>query len=766
MQPSQPSRLPPNRIYVNSPQEAPPGVPLYYGPRGGLYYVPQPQEEVPVTPEGVLERLPKDLEPYKEVVSLWEEFSKKVYDFDRDNIRNLVETLWQETLRSGRLEYTEGDLRQALESVSEDMNLITVIKQKVVEELVHRAQGKLDEDFIVTCLKGWGSGKNEALAMVRAAASQLFGVPLDPTTKDYLTIYRSLLGMPKDEAISNTARLLEISYKWTQELLEAAGIKELVLTRGLGYSAGYMGSIPMPDENSLVLLTPSLGRYGIFGKIDTKAYVPYSISSYAGSLKRSLPFSASRASAMQVKGYDLVNLARDVNFLKDEYGDYLPYIQTTRPANLSIMIVARTPREKIASLCLTGFGCVPESELLVMGLPEDHVAFWATNTNHKEYLDASAVLPKAHGLLAMPGGKKLIEEHPSEHAFYYTSFTARNDVSYVLETPDEPPPLSFRLLFDQDTEDLSKEWRKNYRKLSKQWQARKEGDKIFDVISRGVEALVPYHRGSPIGKNGATQKLAFSNPVASALLSLLNRESEILYPTYASEERDKDDDLVDSLKLIAALGWDDLKKASRRIVRAAADSAALISLDFTFRQPFYISGLSTEAEALGWRKGSVGSFVLGRVKEETPWNPSELLRANPSLPVPVFYTFPYWGEADKDIELVGGSVYPDPFTLVVRDEDELPNIVFEDPDGKLYTYYHRIIVPVRGNEESFFAIPSLSEEVENVFFLPIRPLRNVRYAVAKVPAIIGMDRKIVKVDLANEQFPLGPDSIAFIRRGE
>jgi hypothetical protein len=33
--------LPPERVYVDSPEEAPPGVQLYTGPRGGLYYVPE-----------------------------------------------------------------------------------------------------------------------------------------------------------------------------------------------------------------------------------------------------------------------------------------------------------------------------------------------------------------------------------------------------------------------------------------------------------------------------------------------------------------------------------------------------------------------------------------------------------------------------------------------------------------------------------------------------------------------------------------------------
>jgi len=282
--------LPPNRIYVSSPAEAPPGADLRYGPRGGLFYVPSAREQVPqefVSSSAIRELIRLDLlgreERLDEIYYVRHEITKGVLaDFlsiaEAKQSRDLVAELrgmfdpdekeegpyrfkvweklvpsWLDTLHVDVPYGLAEKIRQGLAGQQIDI-LAPDIKNIICEELSYRTGH--DYEDINRFLRLWAGFRDMRMVIQLIAALRF-------QRTDFL---RDMPEADKRRASEEFSMevgedILSHSYEWTQEVLAKAGVTSIALMRGMDFDPGSR-LVPLPDpQEHFVALVPISTRY-------------------------------------------------------------------------------------------------------------------------------------------------------------------------------------------------------------------------------------------------------------------------------------------------------------------------------------------------------------------------------------------------------------------------------------------------------------------------------------------------------------------------
>jgi hypothetical protein len=424
-------QLPANRVYIESPEEAPPGVTVHEGPRGGLFYVPSEryepaalsaEERYSLTLDQLLkgDRL-QGIEIRRNFLSTVPDVLKSVRasllrDYrDKELFRDILWDTWLTTLTDNQVEelgLSPGEI-DSIKTISDDIR--SRIKQAVSREIAKRL-GKYSVEHASAFLRAWAKGSEPAIP-IRLAVGEWRGVPV-PIHPEEIESYEKNPLHPLNEVIGNlrdsveySKEVLPIIYEWTQDVLEKAGIEELRLARGLEFSDRTYGAVPLPDPLEHVMLLDSNVKgtlvVGILGKVNPEAYKDLGVESWSYdmdtlvlfSAQRELPGRVPRAARIPPAPTSLEETLRDPNqkvqILAAKEDRELPYFEhfadqlsvpemspfrnPSRPIAMSVALLGTSKRADILSTALTGMGCMPEHEVILLKPPEDTVGVWVLN---------------------------------------------------------------------------------------------------------------------------------------------------------------------------------------------------------------------------------------------------------------------------------------------------------------------------------------------------------------------------------------------------
>jgi hypothetical protein len=727
--------LPPRRVYVQSPEEAPPGVQLYTGPRGGLYYIPSSGAKGSAEPLEILGLRPEQ----QQLVAQLDGFLRKESVLDRNGMVHAFRA-WMETLQT---EAPMGlSLPESSRSLWYDANVRSPVKRKIVEEISFRSEGVLSEDKVTEYLAGWAQMSEDALATLRIAASQLWGTELFGTLKEQSK------RIPQREL--DLAKLfLEISYLWTQELLEKLGIEEVQVYRGVHHFLEESQQIPAPSKGGIFVVSPQHPRaVGYWGTLDVNSYPPLPLSSFSGDLRIADTFSSF--------GAPIPAHSRPVSLPDQVARDYLSFPRMDRnrlertdtSSIITTMIIGTVNRRDIRSSCLTGLGCLPEAELLLSDYPKDHVAIWATdfsreNANQDDYGDMQPDHQYARAMHFLPGEQDLflvkdvsfLKAVPKEEAEGTTRFFVRDWVkgtkAYVTPSHNNmyapaasqvmgSTPPSDELPLDEWNDQF--DWSGFQKDISRKFFSAMD-QKVARLLKHAVQPFIDADRQSI----SSLSRGRF--PETSALLSLINEISRIKYPVFWTEQDDAS--FRSALRMVLGLAWDDLLEFSEKAWERVPELVHKLNFEFGYHRPLLLEGTQPIAVSHNWREtiteeepplspDGYQPFFLGI---SPSWDPSPYLQV-PQIAFPYFFG-PYDRKSLDRYNVL---------SIQVSGLHDLREI-----QRSYVSFRHLVRADVEKNYRKFLILPDTGEGF-GLAFLPIEPLVDVETAVATVRCYGGNTR--------------------------
>ena len=386
------------RTYVETPEEAPEGVPVETGPKGGLYYESEPN--LPGFEETPQQRARHDIAPQTIL---------EASQADPESLRALMDM---------QLEAVEQALVRKPEYKSYD-NSTPEVRGAVKDGIARRLAEKTGVDYatVTTYIQSWAGSSSDSnpdsLAMQMAAA-ELFELEPTPYVVDAWAKmgeearYTGRGAQTVEEGLAIAKKILQAMYDDTQERLKAAGVEKVTLFRGMRWWQD-IGENAAPDEVFVhdKQLAPGIWTgetefhsnplsswaYSYAKAMDFANYKPENAEDYEEESDLDDPDAVEDAEIALGDAYATdyekgddpeIDAIEDADerfdawkekFLGEYGGNAVMWAIENEaieapvhyPPITRMMASVTVPREKIIATAVTGLGCLEEDEIVITG---------------------------------------------------------------------------------------------------------------------------------------------------------------------------------------------------------------------------------------------------------------------------------------------------------------------------------------------------------------------------------------------------------------